>query len=228
MQAETSATAPGVDATDFIDEVEGAREIRRQATHLLTQSHEQAQQILDNANQVAAATVAKSEERAAELLAEATKTATRLVADAEAAAAGAADKAVEEAREEYRTRATAIVDKAIEDSKLLVDNAEAQAARITSGAEEADFIFSPNPGEPAKPLRLIASSGEMSRVMLAVKSTLADEDAIPLLVFDEIDANVGGEIAQAVGCPLDVTPHKLHICDLLAARAPSRARMSLL
>lgn len=65
--------------------------------------------------------------------------------------------------------------------------------------EEVDFMFAPNPGEPAKPLRVIASSGEMSRVMLAVKSALAKEDRIPLLVFDEIDANVGGEIAAAVG-----------------------------
>ena len=60
-------------------------------------------------------------------------------------------------------------------------------------------MIAPNPGEPAKPLRTIASSGEMSRVMLAIKSALAKEDAIPLLVFDEIDANVGGEIAAAVG-----------------------------
>ena len=69
----------------------------------------------------------------------------------------------------------------------------------SSGLEEVDFMFAPNPGEPAKPLRVIASSGEMSRVMLAVKSALAREDNIPLLVFDEIDANVGGEIAAAVG-----------------------------
>ena len=67
------------------------------------------------------------------------------------------------------------------------------------GLEEVDFMFAPNPGEPAKPLRVIASSGEMSRVMLAVKSALAKEDNIPLLVFDEIDDNVGGEIAAAVG-----------------------------
>ncbi len=67
------------------------------------------------------------------------------------------------------------------------------------GYEDVDFLISPNPGEPEKPLRNIASSGEMSRVMLAVKSALAAEDAIPLLVFDEIDANVGGEIAAAVG-----------------------------
>ncbi len=67
------------------------------------------------------------------------------------------------------------------------------------GLEEVEFMFSPNPGEPPRPLRVIASSGEMSRVMLAVKSALAREDNIPLLVFDEIDANVGGEIAAAVG-----------------------------
>ena len=67
------------------------------------------------------------------------------------------------------------------------------------GMEEADFLFGPNPGEPQKPLRLIASSGEMARVMLALKSALARQDDTPLLVFDEIDANVGGEIARAVG-----------------------------
>lgn len=67
------------------------------------------------------------------------------------------------------------------------------------GLEEVDFQFAPNPGEPLKPLRLTASSGEMSRVLLAVKSALARQDAVPLLVFDEIDANVGGNIAEAVG-----------------------------
>lgn len=68
-----------------------------------------------------------------------------------------------------------------------------------SGLEGVDFQFAPNPGEPFKPLRVIASSGEMSRVMLAVKNALAEQDRIPLMVFDEIDANVGGEIAVAVG-----------------------------
>ena len=67
------------------------------------------------------------------------------------------------------------------------------------GLEEVDFQFAPNPGEPLKPLRLTASSGEMSRVLLAVKSALARQDAIPLMVFDEIDANVGGAISEAVG-----------------------------
>jgi DNA repair protein RecN (Recombination protein N) len=71
-------------------------------------------------------------------------------------------------------------------------------ARAT-GFDAVELLFSPNPGEPLKPLRLIASSGEISRLMLAIKSSLAAQDAIPLLVFDEIDANVGGEIANAVG-----------------------------
>jgi DNA repair protein RecN (Recombination protein N) len=68
-----------------------------------------------------------------------------------------------------------------------------------SGMDEVEFQFAPNAGEPSRPLRAIASSGEMSRVMLALKTVLAAEDEIPLLVFDEIDANVGGETAAVVG-----------------------------
>ena len=68
-----------------------------------------------------------------------------------------------------------------------------------TGFDQVEFLFSPNPGEPLKPLRAIASSGEISRVMLAIKTALAQQDLIGLLVFDEIDANVGGEIAAAVG-----------------------------
>jgi|TARA_B110000037_G_scaffold223136_1_gene302617 DNA repair protein RecN (Recombination protein N) len=68
-----------------------------------------------------------------------------------------------------------------------------------NGLEDVEYLFGPNPGEPLKPLRQVASSGEISRVMLAVKNALADQDSTPLMVFDEIDANVGGEIARAVG-----------------------------
>jgi len=68
-----------------------------------------------------------------------------------------------------------------------------------SGADHVEFIFAPNPGEAARPLRAIASSGEMARVMLAVKTTLAEVDEIPILIFDEVDANVGGETAGQVG-----------------------------
>ncbi|MEY2530828.1 MAG: repair protein RecN, partial [Verrucomicrobiota bacterium] len=71
-----------------------------------------------------------------------------------------------------------------------------------TGFDSVELLFSPNPGEPLKPLRSIASSGEISRLMLAIKSALAAQDAIPLLVFDEIDTNVGGEIAHAVGAKM--------------------------
>ncbi len=68
-----------------------------------------------------------------------------------------------------------------------------------SGMDEIDFGFAPNAGEDMRPLRMIASSGEISRVMLATKAVLAKQDRIPVLVFDEIDANIGGEIGGAVG-----------------------------
>ncbi len=74
------------------------------------------------------------------------------------------------------------------------------ASRITHhGFDTAEFQFAPNPGEPERPLRAIASSGELARVMLAIKTVLAAEDQVPVLVFDEVDANVGGETANAVG-----------------------------
>jgi DNA repair protein RecN (Recombination protein N) len=68
-----------------------------------------------------------------------------------------------------------------------------------TGFDQLEFQFSPNPGEPLRPLRAIASSGEMARVMLAVKSVLAAQDNVPVLIFDEVDANIGGEVANAVG-----------------------------
>ncbi|MDQ8179445.1 DNA repair protein RecN [Pelagicoccus sp. SDUM812005] len=62
-----------------------------------------------------------------------------------------------------------------------------------------DLLFSPNVGEPMKSLSDVASSGELARVMLALKTILADVDSVPVLVFDEVDANVGGEIGRIVG-----------------------------
>ncbi len=69
----------------------------------------------------------------------------------------------------------------------------------SSGLDTIEFQFAPNPGEPARPLRAIASSGEMSRVMLALKTVLAAEDEVPVLIFDEIDVNIGGATAATVG-----------------------------
>jgi DNA repair protein RecN (Recombination protein N) len=68
-----------------------------------------------------------------------------------------------------------------------------------AGADSVEFLIAPNPGEPLKPLRAIASGGEMSRVMLALKSVLARQDRVSLLVFDEVDSGVGGTTARAVG-----------------------------
>jgi DNA repair protein RecN (Recombination protein N) len=83
--------------------------------------------------------------------------------------------------------------------EITVQTASSLPPNSASGLDEIEFQFAPNPGEPARPLRAIASSGEMSRVMLALKTVLAEEDEIPVLVFDEIDANIGGETAAAVG-----------------------------
>jgi len=86
-------------------------------------------------------------------------------------------------------------------SELEVKLAALDEPRL-NGFDSVELLFSPNPGEPLKPLRAIASSGEISRLMLAIKSALAAHDEIPLLVFDEIDTNVGGEIAHAVGAKM--------------------------
>lgn len=86
-------------------------------------------------------------------------------------------------------------------SDFRIDLARAAEPRL-SGADLIEFVFAPNPGEPARALRQVASSGEISRVMLALKTALAKEDSVGLMIFDEIDANVGGEIAHAVAAKM--------------------------
>jgi len=82
-----------------------------------------------------------------------------------------------------------------------------------SGRDEVEFLFSPEPGEPPRPLRKIASGGEMSRVMLAMKIVLAGADMLPVLVFDEVDAGIGGETATNVGQKLyELTPYHQVFC----------------
>jgi len=66
------------------------------------------------------------------------------------------------------------------------------------GIDKVEFLFSANPGEPPRPLAKIASGGEMSRVMLAIKSVLAEIDPCDTLIFDEVDAGIGGRTADAV------------------------------
>ena len=67
-----------------------------------------------------------------------------------------------------------------------------------SGIDVVVFRIAPNPGEPARPLARIASGGELSRIALAIEEVLADADATPTLVFDEIDAGIGGRSADPV------------------------------
>ncbi len=71
-----------------------------------------------------------------------------------------------------------------------------------AGAEQAEMMFSANPGEPLAPLARVASGGELARVMLAVKTATAQADRLPTLVFDEVDAGIGGEAALQVGLRL--------------------------
>ena len=75
----------------------------------------------------------------------------------------------------------------------------ADAALDESGADSVTFLLAPNPGEPERPLARIASGGEMSRVALALKTVLARADATPTLIFDEVDAGIGGRSAEPVG-----------------------------
>ena len=67
------------------------------------------------------------------------------------------------------------------------------------GTDEIEFYFSPNPGEPPKPIAKIASGGELSRLMLAIKSLVLSAGDIPTLLFDEVDAGIGGGVAEIVG-----------------------------
>jgi DNA repair protein RecN (Recombination protein N) len=75
----------------------------------------------------------------------------------------------------------------------------AGASLEPTGADEVEFLIAPNPGEELKPLGRIASGGELSRVMLAIKAILAASDRIPTLIFDEVDVGIGGGMAEVVG-----------------------------
>jgi DNA repair protein RecN (Recombination protein N) len=99
-----------------------------------------------------------------------------------------------------------------------------------NGLDRVGFQISPNPGEPLKPLSAIASGGELSRVMLALKSALAENDRVGSMVFDEIDSGIGGEVAVAVGEHLySLSREKQVLCVThiasIAARADCQIRV---
>jgi DNA repair protein RecN (Recombination protein N) len=77
--------------------------------------------------------------------------------------------------------------------------APSSPASAASGLDIVEIMLQPNPGQPARPLRKIASGGELSRIMLAIKSIVAGRDRLSVLVFDEIDSNVGGRMGTVIG-----------------------------
>jgi DNA repair protein RecN (Recombination protein N) len=100
-----------------------------------------------------------------------------------------------------------------------------------SGADDIVFMASTNPGEPLKPLDKIASTGEISRFLLALKSALAEADTIPVLIFDEIDIGIGGRSGEVIGKKLwNLARHHQVICvthlPQIAAFADAQYRVS--
>jgi DNA repair protein RecN (Recombination protein N) len=76
---------------------------------------------------------------------------------------------------------------------------ESDVQLTSTGSDRVEFLFSSNLGEAPQPLARIASGGELSRVMLAMKTVLAEQDRVPVLVFDEVDAGIGGAVSEVVG-----------------------------
>ena len=99
-----------------------------------------------------------------------------------------------------------------------------------NGIGAIEFLFSPNPGEILRPLAKIASGGELSRVMLALKSILNEQDAVPVMVFDEVDNGISGKVADQVGAKLkNISADKQVFCithlPQIAGRAGAHYRV---
>ena len=109
---------------------------------------------------------------------------------------------VSEIRQQNAKTLVAEVTQALQDLNFLDVRFETQFAQLTdytaNGLDDAEFLISTNPGEPVKPLGKVASGGELSRIMLAIKTVMADNDAIETLIFDEIDSGISGRTAQMV------------------------------
>lgn len=104
-------------------------------------------------------------------------------------------------RKKYAEKLSGVLKKALEDLNFLSVQFEIAITEKTAGAKGADdveFMISTNPGENLKPLIQVASGGELSRIMLAIKTVLADEDAVDTLIFDEIDTGISGKTAWKV------------------------------
>ena len=98
-----------------------------------------------------------------------------------------------------------------------------------TGCDEIEFLISTNPGEPPKPMAKVASGGELSRIMLAIKNVLADKDDIDTLIFDEVDAGISGRAAQKVGQKLrQVAQNRQVLCVTHLAQIAAQANSHLL
>ncbi len=86
--------------------------------------------------------------------------------------------------------------------QIIVLSDESEEGLGPMGRDRVEFLLSSNPGEPPRPLARVASGGELSRIMLALKTVLAEMDQVPVLVFDEVDTGVGGAVAAAMGSSL--------------------------
>ena len=86
--------------------------------------------------------------------------------------------------------------------QITVSSEESDEGLGPVGRDRVEFLLSSNPGEPPRPLGRVASGGELSRIMLALKTVLAEMDQVPVLVFDEVDTGVGGAVAAAMGTRL--------------------------
>ena len=92
------------------------------------------------------------------------------------------------------------------------------------GLETIEFMISPNPGQPLKPMRKIASGGELSRISLAIQTVLADSTYIPTLIYDEVDAGIGGPTAEVVGRKLrSLGDNRQVLCVTHLAQVASQA-----
>lgn len=113
-----------------------------------------------------------------------------------------------EARKKSAGQLSVLIEKALGELNFADVKFEIKFERLQTysagGVDGAEFLISTNPGEPLKPLAKVASGGELSRIMLAIKSVLADKDSIHSLVFDEIDTGISGRTAQKVSEKLAV------------------------
>ncbi|MGI9861214.1 DNA repair protein RecN [Moorella naiadis] len=159
------------------------------------------------------------------------------------------EKEIQQAEARYRERAqflrrrrleaAAKIEKDLEEilKDLAMPRARIKVACTESGGsgpkglDEVTFLFQPNPGEGTRPLAQIASGGEMARVMLALKNILAEVDAVPTLIFDEIDAGVGGAATRAVARTLAAISRRHQVLSIthsaqLASYASRHYRVS--